>query len=146
MSFKNIYLDNNATTMTAPEVLEAMLPFLGEKYGNPSSMHSFGGVIQKDLEQAREKVAELLNCHPTEVVYTSCGSESDNFALRGLVDAYPEKRHIITTKDDGSLRCVACYMCETACPADCIKIIAEEDPEATVEWEKRPLLFEIDLL
>ncbi len=98
MSFENIYLDNNATTMTAPEVLEAMLPFLSEKYGNPSSMYSFGGAMQKDLEQAREKVAELLNCHPTEVVYTSCGSESDNFALRGLVDAYPEKRHIITTK------------------------------------------------
>jgi NADH-quinone oxidoreductase subunit I len=55
-------------------------------------------------------------------------------------------RHILTTKDDGSLRCVACYMCETACPADCITIIAEEDPEATVEWEKRPLIFEIDLL
>jgi NADH-quinone oxidoreductase subunit I len=55
-------------------------------------------------------------------------------------------RHILTTKDDGSLRCVACYMCETACPADCITIIAEEDPEATVEWEKRPLSFEIDLL
>ena len=55
-------------------------------------------------------------------------------------------RHILTTKDDGSLRCVACYMCETACPADCITIVAEEDPEATVEWEKRPVEFEIDLL
>jgi NADH-quinone oxidoreductase subunit I len=55
-------------------------------------------------------------------------------------------RHILTTRDDGSLRCVACYMCETACPADCITIVAEEDPEATVEWEKRPLAFEIDLL
>ena len=55
-------------------------------------------------------------------------------------------RHILTTRDNGSLRCVACYMCETACPADCITIIAEEDPEATVEWEKRPLSFEIDLL
>ena len=55
-------------------------------------------------------------------------------------------RHILTTRDDGSLRCVACYMCETACPADCITIIAEEDPEATVEWEKRALSFEIDLL
>jgi NADH-quinone oxidoreductase subunit I len=55
-------------------------------------------------------------------------------------------RHILTTKDDGSLRCVACYMCETVCPADCITITAEEDPEATVEWEKRPLSFEIDLL
>jgi NADH-quinone oxidoreductase subunit I len=55
-------------------------------------------------------------------------------------------RHILTTKDDGSLRCVACYMCETVCPADCITIVAEEDPEATVEWEKLPLSFEIDLL
>jgi NADH-quinone oxidoreductase subunit I len=55
-------------------------------------------------------------------------------------------RHILTTKDDGSLRCVACYMCETACPADCITIVAEEDPEAKVEWEKRALSFEIDLL
>jgi len=55
-------------------------------------------------------------------------------------------RHILTTRDDGSLRCVACYMCETACPADCITIVAEEDPEATVEWEKRPVTFEIDLL
>jgi len=55
-------------------------------------------------------------------------------------------RHILTTKDDGSLRCVACYMCETVCPADCITIVSEEDPEATVEWEKRPLLYEIDLL
>lgn len=55
-------------------------------------------------------------------------------------------RHILTTRNDGSLRCVACYMCETACPADCITIVAEEDPEAPVEWEKRPLSFEIDLL
>ncbi len=55
-------------------------------------------------------------------------------------------RHILTTKEDGSLRCVACYMCETACPADCIHIVAEEDPEATVEWEKKPKVYEIDLL
>jgi NADH-quinone oxidoreductase subunit I len=55
-------------------------------------------------------------------------------------------RHILATRDDGQLRCVACYMCETVCPADCIHIVAEEDPEATVEWEKRPKVFEIDLL
>jgi len=55
-------------------------------------------------------------------------------------------RHILTTKEDGSLRCVACFMCETACPADCIYIVAEEDPNATVEWEKKPLVYEIDLL
>jgi cysteine desulfurase len=98
MSGAEVYLDNNATTRVAPEVLEAMLPFLKEKYGNPSSMYSFGGSLQKDLDRAREQVAALLDCHPTEVVFTSCGSESDNFAIRGLVDAYPEKTHVITTK------------------------------------------------
>jgi cysteine desulfurase len=98
MSPARIYLDNNATTQIAPEVLEEMLPFLKEKYGNPSSAHSFGGHLQKDLEMARERVAALFNCHPTEIVFTSCGTESDNFAIRGLVDAYPEKTHVILTK------------------------------------------------
>jgi len=98
MSGPNVYLDNNATTRVAPEVLEEMLPFLKEKYGNPSSMYSFGGSLAKDLDRARERVAALFNCHPAEVVFTSCGTESDNFAIRGLVDAYPEKTHIITTK------------------------------------------------
>jgi cysteine desulfurase len=93
-----VYLDNNATTCIAPEVLEEMLPFLRERYGNPSSMYSFGGSVHHDLERARERVAELLSCHPNEVVFTSCGTESDNFAIRGLVDAYPEKSHLITTK------------------------------------------------
>jgi cysteine desulfurase len=98
MSGPEVYLDNNATTRVAPEVLEEMLPFLKERYGNPSSMYSFGGSLQKDMDRARERVAALFNCHPTEVVFTSCGTESDNFAIRGLVDAYPEKTHIITTK------------------------------------------------
>jgi cysteine desulfurase len=93
-----VYLDNNATTRVAPEVLEEMLPYLRDKYGNPSSMYTFGGNLQKGLEMARERVAGLLNCTPAEVVFTSCGTESDNFAIRGLVDAYPEKGHIITTK------------------------------------------------
>jgi cysteine desulfurase len=93
-----VYLDSNATTRVAPEVLEAMLPFLTDRYGNPSSMYGFGGHLQQDLELARERTADLLNCHPTEVVFTACGTESDNFAIRGLVEAYPEKRHVITTK------------------------------------------------
>lgn len=94
---KIVYLDNNATTRVAPEALEAMLPFLREKYGNPSSMHSFGGDLDIELDRARRRIASLLGCQPQEIVFTSCGSESDNFAIRGLVDAYPEKRHIITT-------------------------------------------------
>jgi cysteine desulfurase len=98
MSPARVYLDNNATTAVAPEVLEEMLPFLREKYGNPSSAYSFGGNLQKDLEKARERVAALFHCHPTEMVFTSGGTESDNFAIRGLVDAYPEKKHVIITK------------------------------------------------
>jgi len=98
VSAPRVYLDNNATTQVAPEVLEEMLPFLKEKFGNPSSAYSFGGNLQKDLERARERTASLFNCHPTEIVFTSCGTESDNFAIRGLVDAYPEKTHVITTK------------------------------------------------
>lgn len=98
MKARSVYLDNNATTRVAPEVLEEMLPFLKGRYGNPSSMYSFGGDVHRDLDTARERVAALLHCHPPEVVFTSCGSESDNHAVRGLVDAYPEKGHIITTK------------------------------------------------
>jgi len=98
MKTPRVYLDNNATTRVAPEVLEEMLPFFKERYGNPSSMYAFGGDVHRDLDRARERMAALLNCHPTEVVFTSCGSESDNHAIRGLVDAYPEKGHIITTK------------------------------------------------
>jgi cysteine desulfurase len=98
MSPARVYLDNNATTRIAPEVLEEMLPFLKEKYGNPSSAYSFGGRLQKDLERARERTAALFHCHPTEIVFTSCGTESDNFAIRGLVDAYPEKTHVVMTK------------------------------------------------
>ncbi len=98
MKARSVYLDNNATTRVAPEVLEEMLPFLKERYGNPSSMYTFGGEVHRDLDKARERVATLLHCHPTEVVFTSCGSESDNHAVRGLVDAYPEKGHVITTK------------------------------------------------
>ncbi len=98
MSPVRAYLDNNATTAVAPEVLEEMLPFLKDKYGNPSSAYSFGGKLQKDLDKARERTAALFGCHPTEIVFTSCGTESDNFAIRGLVDAYPEKTHVILTK------------------------------------------------
>ena len=111
MESEPIYLDNNATTKIAPEVLEEMLPFLSESYGNPSSMYSFGGRLQKHLELARERVADLLNCSPPEVVFTSCGTESDNFAVRGLVDAYPEKGHVITTKvEHPAIRNLAPYL------------------------------------
>jgi len=96
---RTIYLDNNATTRVAPEVVEAMMPFFGELYGNASSMHSFGGQVRKHVERAREQVAALLRADPSEIVFTSCGTESDNAALRGTVEALAgQRRHVVTTR------------------------------------------------
>jgi cysteine desulfurase len=95
---KTVYVDNNATTRVAPEVLEEMMPYFSELYGNPSSMHFFGGQVQKKVSEAREKVADLLGADPSEIVFTSCGTESDNAAILGTLDSYPEKRHVITTR------------------------------------------------
>jgi len=95
---KTVYVDNNATTKVAPEVQEVMLPFFSDYYGNPSSMHFFGGQVQKKVDEARDKVAEFLGAEPSEIVFTSCGTESDNAAILGTLDSYPEKRHIITTR------------------------------------------------
>ena len=93
-----IYLDNNATTCVAPEVVEAMLPFLQQRYGNPSSIHTFGGGVKRDIDRAREKVAALLGASPSEIIFTSCGTESDSTAIRGTLEAHRDKRHIVTTK------------------------------------------------
>jgi cysteine desulfurase len=95
---RTVYVDNNATTKTAPEVLEAMLPYFSEYYGNPSSMHFFGGQVARQVNEARERVAELLGADPSEIVFTSCGTESDNAAILGTLDSYLEKRHFITTR------------------------------------------------
>ena len=94
---KTVYFDNNATTRTADEVREAMLPFFGELYGNPSSMHAFGGGVAQHLADARERVAAFLNCSPEEVLFTSCATESDNTALRGTADWYGPEMKVITT-------------------------------------------------
>lgn len=95
---KQVYLDNNATCMVSPGVREVMQPFFGELYGNPSSMHSFGGQVAEHVKSAREKVAALINASPDEIIFTSCGTESDNHAIRGVVEANPDKKHIVTTK------------------------------------------------
>jgi cysteine desulfurase len=97
---RQVYLDNNATTRVAPEVVEAMAPYWGELYGNPSSMHSFGGNLKQDIDRAREKVVALLGARsPGEIVFTSGGSESDNLAIRGTVEALAgRKRHLVTTR------------------------------------------------
>jgi cysteine desulfurase len=92
-----IYLDNNATTRVAPEVFEAMLPYLTEDYGNPSSMHREGSRASAALKCAREQAAAFLHCRESEVMFTSCGTESNNAAIRGVLEADPEKRHIVTS-------------------------------------------------
>ena len=93
-----IYMDNNATTRIAPEVLETMLPYLTDLYGNPSSMHTFGGQIGRTVVEAREQIASLLGAEPQELVFTSCGTESDSTAILSSLQSFPEKRHIVTTR------------------------------------------------
>ena len=94
-----IYLDNNATTRVAPEVFEAMAPYLSEFYGNPSSAHTLGRNMKRGIEQAREQVARLLGAHDSsQIVFTSCGSESDNWAIRGILAQNKNKKHIVTTR------------------------------------------------
>ncbi len=93
-----IYLDNNATTEVAPEVLEAMFPYYRDLYGNPSSMHTFGGQVHRKIEEARAQVAALIGADADEIVFTSCGSESDNTALMSAVESFPHRRHVITTR------------------------------------------------
>ena len=93
-----IYMDNNATTQVAPEVLEAMLPYLRDYWGNPSSMYAFGGQVGAAVTQAREQVAGLLGASADEILFTSCGTESDNTAIRSALRVRPGKRHIVTTR------------------------------------------------
>jgi cysteine desulfurase len=95
---KTIYVDNNATTRVAPEVFEEMTPYFTELYGNPSSMHFFGGQVQQKVEEARERVASLLGARPQEIIFTSCGTESDNAAIMSAIQCNPERRHVLTTR------------------------------------------------
>ncbi len=97
-----IYFDNNATTQVAPEVVEAMMPAFGPLYGNASSMHTFGGQMGRYIGTAREQVAGLLGADAEEIIFTSCGSESDNAAWYSATETQPEKRHVITTKVEHS--------------------------------------------
>ena len=94
---KTVYFDNNATTRVAPEVRDVMLPFFDGLYGNPSSMHAFGGRVAKYVDRAREEVARFVNCSPEEIIFTSCATESDNAAIRGMADWFGKDLKVITT-------------------------------------------------
>ncbi|MGC9455673.1 MAG: cysteine desulfurase NifS [Phycisphaerae bacterium] len=93
-----IYFDNNATTRVADEVREAMLPFLEQLYGNPNSMHTFGGQVARHVDKARQQVAQLLGCHEEEIIFTSCGTESNNAAILSAVQTSPDADHLVTTR------------------------------------------------
>ena len=101
-AFVMIYFDNNATTSLDPDVLEAMLPFLRENYGNPSSAYSFGKRAAQAVHHAREQLADLLGCEPSELIFTSCGTESDNSAIQSAIQLDPDRRHLVTSKVEHS--------------------------------------------
>jgi len=111
---KEIYLDNNATTMVAPEVVEAMLPYLGRFYGNASSTHGFGAQVGRHVANAREQMAQGLGCSPEEIVFTSCGTESDNTAIFSAVHSQPGKRHVVTTAVEHPAVLAVCSHLENA--------------------------------
>lgn len=96
---KNVYMDYSATTYVKPEVLEEMLPYFTEKFGNPSSFYGISRETKRAIDKAREQIAEALNCLPDEVYFTGGGSEADNWAIKGIASAHKNKgNHIITTK------------------------------------------------
>ena len=94
---KLYYFDNNATTRVAPEVVEAMLPFLTEMWGNPSSAYRFGRDVARHVDAARERAAALIHADPKEIVFTSCGTESNNTAIHSALALDARKRHVNTT-------------------------------------------------
>jgi len=108
-----IYLDNSATTPVAPQVLEAMLPYFSEVYGNASSLHGFGQEAHAALDESREAIAETLGADPSEIIFTAGATEADNLAIKGLAFANPGKRHIITTAIEHDAVLSTCRWLET---------------------------------
>ena len=102
------YFDNNATTRVAPEVVVEMLPFLTEQWGNPSSSYGFGSRVVPEIDRAREKVATLINAEPKEIIFTSCGTESNNAAIQSALLTNPTKHHVITTSVEHSANIKFC--------------------------------------
>jgi cysteine desulfurase len=119
-----IYLDNNATTRVAPEVFEAMRPYLTDTYGNPSSAHSLGRQMKSAVEQSREQVAKLVGASDaSEIVFTSCGSESDNWAIGGFLEQNPSRRHIVTTRvEHEAVRSLCEHLAQIGCEISWLEV------------------------
>src|SRR3954462_10882194 len=109
-----VYLDNNATTQLDPAVIEEMLPFLTDYYGNPSSGYTFGRQVRRAIDLARERVAALLGSEPGEIVFTSCGTESNNAAVNSALQLDPNRRHVVTTAVEHSATRRHCEIIATA--------------------------------
>ena len=127
MSQRRIYyFDNNATTRVAPEVTEAMLPFFEKQWGNPSSAYRFGSQVGRKLDDAREQVADLIHADPQEVVFTSCGTESNNAAFHSALASNPGKRHVITTAVEHSANINYCkYLRSQGCEVTMLPVDSE---------------------
>ncbi|HOC58000.1 MAG TPA: cysteine desulfurase NifS [Verrucomicrobiota bacterium] len=104
------YFDNNATTQVAPEVVEAMLPFLREHWGNPSSSYTFGRQLAGHIDDARTRIAALIHAEPRDIIFTSCGTESNNSAIHSALATQPGKRHVLTTAVEHSANIKFCQL------------------------------------
>jgi len=127
------YFDNNATTQVAPEVVEAMLPFLREYWGNPSSTYAFGRQLGSPLDEARARVAALINADPREIVFTSCGTESNNTAIHSALATQPDKRHILTTAVEHSATIKFCELLEKR---GCAVTFLPVEPDGSLDLER----------
>lgn len=139
---KPIYLDHNATTPVIDEVADAMLPFLKENFGNPSSSHYYGVQTKKAIMKARQQVADLLGCSPDEIIFTSGGTESNNYAIRGVAETLQEKgNHIITSQIEHPAVINVCSYLEkngfelTYLPVDKFGLVDTKDVEAAIRPE-----------
>jgi len=128
-----IYLDNNATTQLDPAVVEEMLPFLSKFYGNPSSGYQFGGQVRKAIDQARARVAALLGCEPTEIVFTSCGTESNNAAINSALQFEPRGKHIVTSAVEHS---AVRRHCQELAKRGCEVTFLEVDQEGNIDLDE----------
>jgi cysteine desulfurase len=128
-----IYLDNNATTQLDPAVIEEMLPFLTDYYGNPSSGYTFGRQVRRAIDQARERVATLLGCEPMEVVFTSCGTESNNAAVNSALQLDPNRRHVVTTAVEHS---ATRRHCETVAKCGCSVTVVGVNAEGNLDLDE----------